>query len=246
MFSQEKTGKFIAECRKEKGLTQRQLAEALNLSDKTISKWETGNGTPDSSIMERLCELLGIDVNELLSGERLSADSYHGKAEENMMELMKQSETEKKGSRVWTVVGTVAGLALCVLFSVSSAGLTHGIWYIDMPSLVCIVGFLLASLGLSGQMRYFFDAFSFCFGKKRNAGGEADDEREKAAYALRFAEKISVLSGIFGMVHGTVMVIGNLENIEYLGPNMAVACLTVFYGILFAIVFTVLEGRVRK
>ena len=82
-MDQIKTGKFIAEERKNKKLTQRQLAEILNISDKTISKWETGNGFPEISLLQPLCRALDISVNELLSGERLSEDEYKKKAEEN-------------------------------------------------------------------------------------------------------------------------------------------------------------------
>ena len=67
MIDQDKIGKFIALCRKEKGLTQAQLGEKLNISDRAVSKWETGKCMPDSSIMLELCDILGITVNELLS-----------------------------------------------------------------------------------------------------------------------------------------------------------------------------------
>lgn len=68
-MNQTEIGKFIARCRKEKKLTQAQLAEKLNITDRAVSKWETGKSMPDSSIMLELCEILGITVNELLSGE---------------------------------------------------------------------------------------------------------------------------------------------------------------------------------
>ncbi len=67
-MNQEKIGKFIAECRKEKNLTQLQLAEKLNISNRAVSRWETGKGCPDVSIMMELCDILGINANELLSG----------------------------------------------------------------------------------------------------------------------------------------------------------------------------------
>ena len=73
-MNQEKIGNFIAQCRKEKNLTQSQLAEKLNMSNKSISKWETGKGMPDSSVMLELCNYLGISVNELLSGEYLKEE----------------------------------------------------------------------------------------------------------------------------------------------------------------------------
>ena len=87
-MDQIKIGAFIAALRKEQGLTQRQLAEELNISDKTVSKWETGKGLPEVSLMLPLCERLGISVNELLSGERLEQENYEQKAEENMLNLM--------------------------------------------------------------------------------------------------------------------------------------------------------------
>ncbi len=71
MLDQEKTGAFIAGIRKQRGMTQKKLAEKLGLSDKTISKWETGHGFPDISVIPDLCRELGISANELLAGESL-------------------------------------------------------------------------------------------------------------------------------------------------------------------------------
>ena len=91
-----KIGKFIAECRKEKELTQSQLAEELNITDKAVSKWETGKGMPDVSIMMELCDILGINVNELLSGEKLSEEKYKEKANENIVSMIKIADENKK------------------------------------------------------------------------------------------------------------------------------------------------------
>ena len=82
-MDQVKIGKFISQMRKEKGLTQKQLGEELLISDKTVSKWETGKGMPEVSLMLPLCEKLGINVNELLTGERIAEEDYKKKAEEN-------------------------------------------------------------------------------------------------------------------------------------------------------------------
>ena len=95
-MDQIKIGKFIAAMRKEKGLTQRQLAEKLLISDKTVSKWERGNGMPEVSLMMPLCEALGINLNELFSGEKLTDADYRKKAEENMMDLVKEKEESKQ------------------------------------------------------------------------------------------------------------------------------------------------------
>lgn len=91
-----KIGRFIAECRKEKGLTQSQLAEKLNITDKAVSKWETGKGMPDVSIMIELCDILGINVNELLSGEKLSEEKYKEKANENIVSMISVADKNRK------------------------------------------------------------------------------------------------------------------------------------------------------
>lgn len=116
-----KTGKFIAAMRREQGLTQRQLADKLTISDKTVSKWETGNGLPEVSLMLPLCDLLHINVNELLSGERLTDTAYQQKAEENMMNLIKEKEESKKKIILSVVVACITVLAAVAL--VLAAGL---------------------------------------------------------------------------------------------------------------------------
>lgn len=93
-MDQKKTGKFIAQKRKEKSLTQQELADILGISNKTISKWECGNGLPEVSLMLPLCEALEISVNELLSGEELD-NRYVEKAEENLIGLIKEKENQK-------------------------------------------------------------------------------------------------------------------------------------------------------
>ena len=94
-MNQTEIGTFIAKCRKEKKLTQMQLAEKLNITDRAVSKWETGKSMPDSSIMLELCEILGITVNELLSGKEMDVESYEKKADENLIALKRKDEHNK-------------------------------------------------------------------------------------------------------------------------------------------------------
>ena len=98
-MNQLKIGKFIAECRKEKKLTQNQLAEKLNITDRAISKWETGKGMPDCSIMLNLCDELGINVNELLTGEKINEKDYKEKADENIVSMIEIVDKNKKISK---------------------------------------------------------------------------------------------------------------------------------------------------
>lgn len=95
-MNQEVIGKYISSCRKDKGLTQTQLAEMLNITNRAVSKWETGKSCPDVSIMLELCDILGITVNELLSGERIVMEDYQKKAEENLVELQSKKEKAQK------------------------------------------------------------------------------------------------------------------------------------------------------
>ena len=90
MMNQTEIGKFIAKCRKEKKLTQAQLAEKLNITDRAVSKWETGKSMPDSSIMLELCKILEITVNELLSGEKVEIENYEKKVDENLIALKRK------------------------------------------------------------------------------------------------------------------------------------------------------------
>ena len=107
MIDQEKTGSFIAQVRKTIGLTQKELADKLSLSDKTISKWETGHGMPDVSVIPELCEILQISANELLAGESLdTSDSFSKKA------LKLAAASNMLAGSFGTILGTVMILNL--------------------------------------------------------------------------------------------------------------------------------------
>ena len=131
MMDQIRIGKFIAESRKAKGLTQRQLADTLSISDKTISKWECGKGLPEVSLMLPLCAALDITVNDLLSGEKVSTADYQEKAEGNMINLMKENEENKKRMALSIITGIITIIAVCALIVTVSL--------IDLPAPVRII-----------------------------------------------------------------------------------------------------------
>jgi Predicted transcriptional regulators len=110
-LNQIKIGKFIADRRRKLQLTQKQLSEQLEISDKTISKWECGRGLPEVELMLPLCSCLQINVNELLSGEKLSEKMYHEKAEENLMNLVKEKEESKRKIIISVVIAMICVLA---------------------------------------------------------------------------------------------------------------------------------------
>ena len=100
-MDQKQTGKFIAEMRRERGLTQKELADRLRISDKTVSKWECGGGFPEVSLILPLCDELGVTANELLSGKRLTDTEYKKNAEENIVRLMEEKKDIKRKILLW-------------------------------------------------------------------------------------------------------------------------------------------------
>lgn len=118
-MDQVKIGQFIKAIRKEKNLTQREAAERMGISEKTVSKWETGNELPEVSLMLPLCNLLGISVNELLSGERLDEKQYFEKAEQNIMSLMEERANAKKKLVLTALVALITVLAAATLIGIA-------------------------------------------------------------------------------------------------------------------------------
>lgn len=127
-MNQTEIGKFITRCRKEKKLTQGQLAEKLNITDRAVSKWETGKSMPDSSIMLELCGILGITVNELLSGEKIDMENredYEKRADENLIALTRKSENNMTKNIVVSILFSAAlliGIMVCLICDIAISG----------------------------------------------------------------------------------------------------------------------------
>ena len=117
-MDQVKIGKFLSDERKAKGYTQKQLSELLGISDKTISKWECGNGFPEASLLLPLCNELEITVNELLTGERISQQNYKKKAEENMVNMIREKEENKQKILLTTIIGVISTITFVTLLLV--------------------------------------------------------------------------------------------------------------------------------
>ena len=124
-MDQTKIGSFIAQCRKEKKLTQMQLAEKLGITDRAVSKWETGKSMPDSSIMLELCEILGITVNELLSGEVITMENYEKTADENLIALKRKDENNLTRNGIIAILYSMAlliGMMVCLVCNIAISG----------------------------------------------------------------------------------------------------------------------------
>ena len=144
-MDQIKIGKFIAEERKVKKYTQRELADRIGISDKTISKWERGNGFPEVSLLLPLCNELDITVNELLSGERLQEEDYKKKAEENMVNLVKEAQESKKKIVLSAVVAGLVVVAAMPLFILAGV-IEMEVW---LRALLLVIGFIIMVVGIA-------------------------------------------------------------------------------------------------
>lgn len=149
-MNQVKIGKFIAECRKKNGLTQMQLAEKLNITDRVVSKWENGKAMPDSSIMLELCDELKISVNDLLSGEVVIMDNYNEKLENNLLEMVKEKEeADKRLLTLEIVIGVLSSIILFSLLFVAS--------FVQMEEwlriLLIIIGFVSFLVGATYALK---------------------------------------------------------------------------------------------
>ena len=139
-MDQVKIGKFIAECRKQKNLTQSQLAEKLYITDKAVSKWERGIALPDTSIMLELCEILNISVNELLSGERINMENENQKTEQLLLDMAK--ELEKKNKTIWSSMWAIMIISITVLIAsifIAAFLIPEGIWQLITILGSCVV-----------------------------------------------------------------------------------------------------------
>ena len=139
-MNQIKIGKFIAECRKKANLTQMQLAEKLGITDKAVSKWERGIAMPDTSIMLELCDILGISVNELLSGEKISMENNNQKNEQLLLVMAK--ELEQKNKTVWKSMWVIMIISMTALFSgilIAAFLIPEGVWQLVTILCVCVV-----------------------------------------------------------------------------------------------------------
>ena len=245
MLNQEKTGKFMAEMRRQQNLTQRQLAEQVGVSDKTVSKWETGRSMPDNAILLDVCLILNISVNELLSGEKFTEENYVNKEEQNMIELVRESEYHKKKGN-WTIFGTVFSFIMlviaCLFVILSTVGFESLSWFIDMPSIIIPIGITFFVLFASESLWDFGQAFFIVYGKREYR----EEQIKNAWYAMKTVLVTVPIAGIFTFLVGAVAIIGHLSNPETIGPCFAVAILSVFYCSIVEILLIPTAVRLKR
>lgn len=149
-MDQVKIGRFIAEKRREQGLTQAQLAEKLSITDRAVSKWENGRTMPDSSLMLDLCKHLKITVNDLLNGEVVSMENYNEKLEKQLLEVIKQKEEADRRllNLEWFII-IISVLVLIVPILIAS--------FVEMPDwqrvLIMVSGVIPCAFGFAYSMK---------------------------------------------------------------------------------------------
>ena len=139
-MDQIKIGRFIAACRKRANLTQLQLADRLGITDKAISKWERGITMPDTSIMLELCDILGISVNELLSGEKINMENSSQKNEQLLLDMAK--ELEKKNKTIWSSMWAIMIVSMTALIAgifIAAFLIPEGVWQLVTILCVCVL-----------------------------------------------------------------------------------------------------------
>lgn len=245
-MNQIKIGKFIAEMRKEQNLTQLDLAEKLGISNKTVSKWECGNGMPDYAVMEDLCEILKISVNDLLSGERLSLQEYNKKAEENIISLMQEStENYKRDMREW--IGFLIGIAVLGLLVVMTIIMWGGFraigYFIDIPILVYLLAITLLVLCMTGLQKDFVKAFPLAM--KKMVSTESQQLRKSILAVKTTMVSINVV-GVLSFGIGVVSTFSLLTDAGDFGKHVLVASLSILYGAAVTLLLIPIYVRLKK
>ena len=210
-------GEFIQLSRKAKGFTQKELAEKINVSDKTISKWENGNSLPDTAMLSSLCRVLDISVNELLSGEKLPPKDYSKKAEENIMNLLQENQEHKKARGKQYIWGAIVFVLSVLCIMLMTGGVQLGC-YIDILALLMPMLLCLGVVLLSGKR-----------------------EKYQVIHVLR---KTVIPAGIVPSMIGFVCIMAKLDDVSTLGANLAVCVLTILYtSIAYLVLYAVEQHK---
>ena len=247
-MDQEKIGVFISTLRKEQGMTQQQLADAIGVSNKTISKWECGKGMPELALIVPLCHILQISINEFLSGEHLLENGYTEKAEVNMMNLLQETENSKKKSRSSLLAFgiTVIIFLFVVLYSViTNMGIGMNMLFVDMPTFLSM--FLATTLFLLGTNLGlpFFDSFRIIFGKKKSVSIKQLFQAKSAIklakitfLGMGFLESCISFMAIQPMGEGTLLFTG-------LSISISIALNGILYGLIGFLLLLPIQVRLE-
>ena len=213
-------GKFIQEIRKEKGLTQKELAELIGVSDKTISKWENGNSSPDTSMLMSLSEALEVTVNELLSAERIAPENYSMKAEETIMTLMKENEAGKRTHLISQIIGLLLIILAFVLIFVISAGTETIALFLDSASFVFLLIISVGVVLLSGA-------------------------RDRESVLMLLSKTVIPIGAVIAIV-SFIIFMALINDLSVIGPNLCVIVLSILYSCIAKIIIEIMISKRRQ
>lgn len=249
-MDQEKIGRFIAERRKRLGMTQKQLAGPLHVTDKTVSKWETGVRLPDAAMLPELSAVLKTDINELLAGEAfseggLSPEEYAQKAQQNLVGLVGElHERDKRGrSRaIGTAAGVLLAAAAVVYLFLFSLRMGRVMDLVDLPSLFYLLGLKFALLSLTGWLRDYGNAWKICLPGK----GLSEKELGRARRAVKYAGALTLsLGGLLALL-GLFSLLNYTEGTGIAGPSLAQVLPALVYAAVMKIVYIVLAFKLER
>ena len=244
-MDQKKTGNYIAEKRKQLGMTQKQLAEQVGLTDKAVSKWERGKSVPDSTMIADLCRVLHISVNEFLSGEDIQKESYPDKAEENMKGLMKEHNFQKRNSKL-IIVSMAAGFILTLLGLIATFMNIEGFYiityFIDVPSLLFLLGIDLIVLVLSGAVIDFFGSLAVCFRKEKGK----EEQIARSIKAVKFVLILNVLAGSFIFIGQLILTMPLALQSGTVPQMISLLIITIWYSIFLDLLLLPVLFRLLK
>lgn len=241
-MDQEKIGRFIAEKRKEKGMTQKELAVQLGIGDKAISKWECGRGMPDNSIMLPLCDFLGVNVNELLMGESLSESEYTESSEGIILSLIEEKESLKKKNKknLLSCVMLVLFAAILFYIIIMPIQVWHSwVYFFDPLTFVMDPVLVLVMLLATGNVKAFFRSFWLI--RKEDVGKK---QIFSSLQAVKLAIATFLLGGGLFTCLDTIFILRTMEKEP--GRGVAVTLLTLLYGTLFALFLLPLKYKLES
>lgn len=234
-MNQERIGKFISEARHEIGMTQKDLAERMGVSDRTISKWEKGGSTPNISFLQDLCDIFNVTMNELISGEHLTEEAYQMKAEENIEILVKENTKNEKSRAI--MFGIVCSL-LC-LYLLWFLGKVFQWELLGKPDFIGLnVDIILPLIMLlaSGRLK--------SLKLLKNCRCLEQDERAILTASMSFAICAELLSGGICTTVYLIHWVSTPENAGYFGINAGIPFKGILYSFVITVLLTIIKGRI--
>lgn len=249
-MNQVKIGKFIADMRRRQGLTQKQLADQLTMTDKTISKWETGHRLPDALVLPKLSSILKVSINELLAGEEFSSaassfEEYIRKSENNIIDLVDELNEigEKSRSRIiGVIVGFLLLSATFLYLFAFSLRMGQIIDILDLPALFYPLGIKAIILSISGWFHDYLNAWRTVLPRMKLS----KKELEQAAQAMKYAGALTLSLGGFVALLSLFSLLNYMDTPEMVWSALAQIVVELLYTTIEITIYVILTFRLKR